>query len=157
MDRHFPKATARLAGHPIHPMLVPFPIAFLVGALLTDIGYIQWGGMWAYASSWLIAAGVASALLAATFGLIDFLGDRRVRQLRPAKLHLIGNVAAVLLSILNLLVHNRDGALAVLPWGITLSATVVVLLLFNGWMGGEMVYRHGVSVRPVAEAADQED
>ncbi len=145
----FPKSTARLAGHPIHPMLVPFPIAFLVGALLTDIGYVLWGGMWAYASSWMIGAGIVSALLAALFGLIDFLGEPRIRKLRPARLHLIGNLTAVVLAIVNLLVHNRDGALAVLPWGIALSAVVVLLLLFNGWMGGEMVFRHGVAVRPI--------
>lgn len=67
MDQ-FPRSTALLGGHPIHPMLVPFPIAFLVGALLTDIGYVMWGGKWAYASTWLIAAGIAAALLAALFG-----------------------------------------------------------------------------------------
>lgn len=152
MDTPLPRSTARLAGHPIHPMLVPFPIAFLTGALLTDVAYIAWGGKWAYASSWLIAAGIAGALLAAVFGLIDFLSEPRIRRLRPAWWHLGGNSTAVVLSVINLLVHNRDGALAVIPAGITLSALVVALLLFNGWMGGEMVYRHGVGVHPVPEA-----
>lgn len=152
MDSDFPKSTAKIGGHPIHPMLVPFPIAFLVGALLTDFAYILWGGMWAYASSWLIAAGIVSALLAALFGFIDFLGDRRIRAMRPAKWHMAGNLLAVTLSVLNLLVHNRDGALAVIPLGISLSAIVVLLLLFNGWIGGEMVYRRGVAVDPVHHA-----
>lgn len=121
MDQ-FPRSTALLGGHPIHPMLVPFPIAFLVGALLTDIGYVMWGGKWAYASTWLIAAGIAAAFLAALFGLIDFIGSRAIRKLRPAWWHMSGNIAVVLLSIVNLVVHNRDGALAVVPTGITLSA-----------------------------------
>lgn len=152
MAADYPKSTASIAGHPIHPMLVPFPIAFLVGALLTDIAYVEWqGGMWAYASSWLIGAGIVSALLAAIFGFTDFVGERRIRRLKVAWYHMIGNLLAVVLSIANFLVHNRDGAMAVIPTGITLSAIVVLLLLFNGWMGGHLVYRHGVAVRPIAE------
>jgi uncharacterized membrane protein len=145
-----PKSTARIAGHPIHPMLVPFPIAFLVGALLTDIAYVQSGwAMWAYISSWLIGAGIATAVLAAIAGFTDFLGDRRIRRLRPAKYHMAGNLAVIVLAIVNFAIHTRDGAAAVIPAGVTLSALVVVLLLFNGWMGGELVFRHGVGVRPI--------
>lgn len=150
MATDFPKSTASIGGHPIHPMLIPFPIAFLVGALLTDIAYFQWQwAYWAYFSTWLIGAGIVSALLAALFGFIDFLGERRIRALKVAWYHMVGNLLAVGLSIVNFLVHMRDGALAVIPTGITLSAIVVALLIFNGWMGGHMVYRHGVAVRPI--------
>lgn len=156
MASDFPKSTASIAGHPIHPMLVPFPIAFLVGALLTDIAYLESGwAMWAYASSWLIGAGIATALLAALFGFIDFFSERRIRQLKAAWYHMIGNLTAVLLSMANFVVHMRDGALAVEGMGITLSAIVVMLLLLNGWMGGHLVYRHGVAVRPI-ESFDRE-
>ncbi|HEX6661619.1 MAG TPA: DUF2231 domain-containing protein [Sphingomicrobium sp.] len=152
MPAEHPKSTARIAGHPIHPMLVPLPIGFLVGALLTDIAYVGWGwAYFAYFSTWLIAAGIVTALLAALAGFTDFLGDRRIRALKKAWYHMIGNLAAVALSIVNLLIHNRDGAMAVVPTGITLSAIVVLLLLFNGWMGGEMVFRHGVGVLPSDE------
>lgn len=153
----FPGSKASIAGHPIHPMLVPFPIAFLVGALLTDIAYLMWGGMWAYASTWLIAAGIVSALIAAIFGFTDFFGERRIRELKVAWFHMAGNLAVVLLSVLNLLVHNRDGAIAVVPTGIILSAIVAALLVVNGWLGGHMVYRHGVAVRPLADADRRED
>ena len=149
MPSDFPKSTATIAGHPIHPMLVPFPIAFLVGALLTDIAYVKSGwAMWAYASSWLIGAGIVAALLAALFGFIDFFGDKRIRGASTARYHMIGNLTAVILSCINFVVHMRDGAMAVIPLGICLSAIVVLLLLFNGWMGGEMVFRYGVGVRP---------
>lgn len=148
-----PKSTASIAGHPIHPMLVPFPIAFLVGALLTDIAYIKLGGMWAYASTWLIGAGIVSALLAAIFGFTDFLGEKRIRSLRVAWFHMGGNLVVVLLSIWNILIHNRDGAISVIPTGITLSAVVTLLLLVTGWLGGHMVYRHGVAVQPFADAS----
>ena len=152
MPHEFPRSTASIAGHPIHPMLIPFPITFLVSALLTDIAYV-WSqeAMWAYASWWLIAAGIVSALLAALFGFIDFFGERRIRRLKTAWYHMVGNLLAVVLSIVNFLVHNRDGAIAVIPTGITLSAIVVLLLLFNGWMGGHLVFRHGVAVRPIEE------
>lgn len=149
MANQFPRSTARIAGHPIHPMLVYFPIASFVFALLTDIAYTWWGGMFAYASSWLIATGIATGLLAALFGFIDFFGNRAIRDLRIAWLHMLGNLAAVGLSVVNFLVHNRDGAIAVIPTGITLSAVVVLILLFTGWLGGEMVYRRGVAVDPI--------
>jgi len=157
MPQDFPKSTASIAGHPIHPMLVPFPIAFLVGALLTDIAYVKSGwAMWAYASSWLIGAGIVAALLAALFGFIDFFGDRRIRGAKTARYHMIGNLTAVILSVVNFVVHIRDGAMAVIPLGITLSAIVALLLVFNGWMGGHMVYRYGIGVRPI-EGEGRED
>ena len=152
-----PKSTFSIGGHPLHPLLIPFPIAFLVAALLTDIAYVQSNdALWAYASFWLIGAGIVTALIAALAGFIDFFGERRIRQLKRAWYHMIGNLLAVILSIVNFIVHSRDGAAAVVPLGISLSAIVVLLLLFNGWMGGELVFRHGVGVRqdpetPMAE------
>lgn len=155
MQDRFPRSTASIAGHPIHPMLVPFPIGFLVGAFFTDLAYVLWTwAPFAYFSSWLIAAGIVSALLAAIFGFIDFFGERRIRQMRQSWYHMVGNLLAVVLSIVNLFIHNRDGAMAVIPTGITLSGIVAVLLVFNGWMGGDMVYRGGVGVRPREESMD---
>ena len=142
-----PRSTLKIAGHPLHPMLVPLPIGFLIGAFLTDLAY--WITRWAsfaYFSTWLLAAGIATALLAALGGFIDFAGEPRIRQIRKAWYHMFGNLLAVVLSVINLLVHMRDGSAAVLPDGIILSTVVAVLLLFNGWMGGELVFRHGVGV-----------
>jgi uncharacterized membrane protein len=147
MPSENPKSTARIGGHPIHPMLVPFPIACFVGTLVTDIVYAKtFDPMWSNFSSWLLAAGLVMAALAAIAGLIDFLGSARIRALRPAWIHLIGNVVAVLLSFVNALVHSRDGYSAVVPTGLTLSAIVVAILLVTGWMGWEMVYRGRVGV-----------
>ena len=70
-----PQATAKIFGHPLHPMLVPFPIAGFVGALVCDLIYQPGGDIfWFRASEYLLGAGVAMALLAAVMGLIDFLG-----------------------------------------------------------------------------------
>lgn len=142
-----PRSTAKILGHPIHPMLVPFPIAFLVGTLLSDIAFWRTGdAFWATASVYLLAAAIAMALLAALAGLTDFFGDARIRALRPARLHLLGNVTAVLLSVFNLLIRWTDPDGNIVPVGLSISALVAVILLFTGWLGGEMVFRGRVGV-----------
>ena len=147
MDSENPHSTAKIAGHPIHPMLVPFPIAFLVGTLLSDIAFWQLGDpFWARASVYLLAAALVTAALAALAGLADFFGDARIRALGHAWQHMIGNVVAVLLSALNLLIRLGDAEAAVVPLGLLLSAAVGLLLLFTGWRGGDLVYRHKVGI-----------
>jgi uncharacterized membrane protein len=144
-----PYSTARIAGHPIHPMLVPFPIACFVGTLLTDLAYWRSGEMmWADFSAWLVTVGVIMGFLAAIAGLIDFLGNRLVRAQAPAWPHAIGNIVVLILATINMLVHSRDGWTSVVPTGLILSALVVLILLFTGWMGWAMVYRHHVGVAP---------
>src|SRR5689334_15869691 len=91
-----PKSSAQIAGHPIHPMLVPFPIAFLVGTLVSDIVFtITSDAFWATASYWLLVGALVMAALAAVAGLIDFLGESRIRAVPAAWHHMIGNVTAV--------------------------------------------------------------
>jgi uncharacterized membrane protein len=139
--------TARIGGHPIHPMLVPFPIVCFIGVLLTDIVYWRTAVMmWADFSAWLVTVGVIMGVLAAIAGLIDFLFNPRIRAQPPAWPHLIGNAVALILAIINMLVHTRDAWTSVVPWGLVLSAVVVLILLVTGWLGGAMVYRHGVGV-----------
>ena len=77
------------AGHPLHPALIPFPIAFLTGALVTDIVY--WSttnDFWARMSYWLIIAGLVMGALAAVLGLIDFLTIERARAYAAGWIHL---------------------------------------------------------------------
>lgn len=141
-----PRSTAQILGHPLHPMLIPFPIAFLVGTLVTDIAYSATGDVfWANASFWLLAAALIMAALAAIMGFIDFFGEPRIREARTAWYHMIGNLTAVVLSLINFWLRLGD-ATAGYPAGLWLSLIVVLLLLFNGWMGWELVYRHRVGV-----------
>ncbi len=143
-----PKSTAQIGGHPIHPMLIPFPIACLVGVLVSDLlflGYDDPG--FADASKWLLGFGIGTALLAAAVGLIDFMGDDRIRKLGHALQHMIANVAAVVLSIVNLAIRLGDSDDNVLSIGIWLSVAVVLVLIFSGWRGGDLVYRHRVGVK----------
>ncbi|MBR0916464.1 DUF2231 domain-containing protein [Bradyrhizobium japonicum] len=142
-----PAATAEVAGHPIHPMLVPIPIACFTGALLTDIAYVVTAEiMWANFSAWLLVVGVFFGVLTAIAGLIDFFGNRLVRSQTPAWPHLLGNAVALLLAIFNAAIHTRDAWTSVWPMGLVLSALTVLILPITGWLGWALVYRHGVGV-----------
>jgi uncharacterized membrane protein len=143
-----PRSTAQIAGHPIHPMLIPFPVAFLVATLASDVAFWSTGNVfWAIGSMWLLGAALVMAALAALAGVTDFLGERRIRNIADAWLHMIGNVIAVLLSPINLYLRYANGAEAgVFPWGIWISLIVVLLLMFNGWKGWELVYKHRVGI-----------
>src|SRR5450755_2663884 len=103
-----PASTARIAVHPIHPMLVPFPIACFVGALLTDLAYWKTAEMmWADFSAWLLFFGLIMGSVATIVGLVDLLGNRRIRALAPAWFHMIGNMVVLVLALLNCFVHSR--------------------------------------------------
>jgi uncharacterized membrane protein len=138
------RSIARVGGHSIHPMLVPFPIACFFGAFVTDLVY-WWtdNTQWETFSVWLLSAGMVMAGFAVIAGLIDFIGNRHIRALRPAWFHVLGNVVALVLALINAFVHSRDGYTAVIPTGLILSTLVVLILMFTGW---SMVYRHGVGV-----------
>jgi len=142
-----PASTARIATHPIHPMLVSFPIVCFVGTLLTDLAYWKTAEMmWADFSAWLLFFGLVMGGLAAIAGLVDFLSNRSIRALAPAWFHMIGNVVVLVLALFNSFVHSRDAWTSVVPSGLILSALTVIVLLFTGWMGGSMVFRHRVGV-----------
>ena len=142
-----PKSTAQIAGHPFHPMLVPFPIAFLVGTFAADLAYEATSDpFWARGAFWLLAAALVMAALAATAGFIDFLSERLIRAQSAAWYHMVGNVTAVVLSLVNLGIRWINGTSAGYPAVMWLSLVVVLLLLFNGWKGWEMVYQDHVGV-----------
>ena len=142
-----PRSTASIAGHPIHPMLIPFPIAFFVGTFACDVGFWITGRYgWFEPTLWLLGAGLIMAALAAVMGLIDVLGDAQIRALSTAWWHAGGNVLAVVIELINWYLRYVEGSRAVLPTGIILSAIVVAILLFTGWKGWELVYRGRVGV-----------
>ena len=129
-------------------MLVPFPIAFLTSALVTDIVFWATSNpLWAQASMWLLGAAIVMALVAAIFGFTDFASEPRIRELTDAWQHMAGNLIAVVLALINLLLRFSAGAeRGALPLGIWISLVTVLLLVFNGWKGWDMVYRYHVGV-----------
>jgi uncharacterized membrane protein len=98
-------------------------------------------------SVWLLTIGLLVSVLVVLAGLVDFLGDRRIRALKQVWIHGLGNGVVLALEILNAFVHSRDAYTSVVPSGLALSALVVIILLVTGWNGWDMVYRHGVGVR----------
>ena len=108
-------------------MLVPFPVAYFTAAFATDLAYWQTAEvMWERFSVWLIAGGLAMAALVALAAVIDLL----FRNQRPAWTHALAYASAIVVSILNVFVHSRDGYTAVVPTGLALSGLALVFLLF---------------------------
>jgi uncharacterized membrane protein len=141
------KAKARLFGHPIHQMLIVFPLGLLGTSLIFDIVHLVSGGeQWAVIAYWLIAAGIVSGLVAAVFGLIDWLSiPQNTRAKRIGAVHGLGNVVVVALFALSwFLRREAPGAPDGLDVG--LSVAGVVLSMVTGWLGGELVDRLGVGV-----------
>jgi uncharacterized membrane protein len=139
-----PRSTAKIGGHPIHPMLVPFPIVCFIATFVLDILYVRGNHEVATFSTWTLIVGLGFAVLAALAGLTDFAGDTRVRSSDAIK-HMLANVTAVVIEVVNLVLRlNKPEAIA--SAGVYLSGVVVLILLYSGWKGGDLVFRHGVGV-----------
>jgi uncharacterized membrane protein len=142
---------ASIGGHPIHPMLIPFPIALWVFSLVADIIYI-WSDN--PASAWVafytLAGGILGALVAASFGIIDYFAIRDQKVSSIAAWHARINVLAVLLFAASFYFRTRSGASLIggsLIIPLVLSITGVLSVTVSGWLGGELVYKHGVAVK----------
>jgi uncharacterized membrane protein len=140
------QSTAAVAGHPIHPMLVAFPLAFFYGVLGTDLGYIWTHDFfWDRASLWLAGVGLITGLLAGGVGLIDFLTIRRARAHKDGWIHVIGNVTALFLTLISLLLRWNDPT-AVSPWRLVLSGLVAVIVTVTAWYGTELSHRYKIAM-----------
>ena len=141
------ESKAKLLGHPIHPMLVVFPLGLLATAVIFDaIALARENGAWSGMAFYLIAAGVIGGLVAAVFGLIDWLAIPSGTRAKVIGLwHGVGNVVVVALFAVSWFLRwgtpNAPATLALI-----LSFVGVVLALVTGWLGGELVDRLGVGV-----------
>lgn len=147
MPRDDLRSSARIGWQPFHSMLVDFAVCCFVGTLLTDLAYWQTAHiMWADFSDWLVTAGVVVGYVAVVVTLIEILARRWRQRRRPTWPYAIGNVVALIVATLNMLVHTRDAWTSVAPWGGVLSAVVVLVLLATGWMDRETRYAAGAEV-----------
>ena len=141
------ESRAKLLGHPIHQMLIVFPLGLLAMAVIFDLVAVAFAdGYWSEIAFWMIAAGVISGLVAAPFGTIDWLAiPAGTRAKRIGAVHGLGNVLVVLLFagswLLRADVPGAPGGLA-----LVLSFAGGGLALFTGWLGGELVDRLAVGV-----------
>jgi uncharacterized membrane protein len=137
---------ARIAGHPVHPMLVPVPIGLLIFSLVSDLIYFFGLGdaVWNRVAFFTMAGGLVGIVAAAIPGLFDFLAltDPKVRRI--AVWHMTANAIVVALFALNLWLRWLSTSEDDSP--IWLSVIGVALLGVSGWLGGHMVYVHGVGV-----------
>ena len=99
---------------------------------------------WATATHWLLAIGLGFAALAAVAGLTDFFGDKRIQTADAVK-HMLANVTAVVIELINLILRLNNPEF-IARAGVILSAVVVLILLYSGWKGGDLVFRHGIGV-----------
>lgn len=141
------RSSVHITGHPVHPILIPFPIAFLVAAAASDIAWLATGdAFWSRASFWLIAVGFLSGVAAAIPGLVDFLTIDRARRHPTGWVHLFGNVAVLAAAMANWLLRIDRIEGFIEPWGLVLSLFTAVILGVTGWTGGELAYRHQIGV-----------
>lgn len=142
------RAVAQVKSHPIHPMLIAFPIAFLIAAFVCNaVGWAIESQTWWTVGAWLALAGIISALVAAVPGIIDYLyaippGSSANRR---ATLHMLVNTAAVILFVVAWVLR---GSAEAPPTLLTLLLELVALVFLSsgGWLGGTLVYRNLIAV-----------
>lgn len=145
------ESKARILGHSVHPMLIVFPLGLLGTSVIFDIIYLIWGNaVFATVAYWMIAAGIIGGLIAAPFGLIDWLSiPRNTRAWSVGLAHGLVNVLTVGVFAVDWYLRSAT------PERPTMSASVLGILgllmaLVGGWLGGELVERLGVAVHPGA-------
>ena len=141
------ESKAKLLGHPIHPMLVVFPLGLLATSLAFDIAYVATSdATFGLVSFWMIAAGICGALAAAVFGAIDWWAiPSRTRAKAIGLWHGAGNLAVTILFAVSWFLR-RSSPSTPGQAEIVLSIIAVLLALVTGWLGGELVDRLGVGV-----------
>jgi uncharacterized membrane protein len=141
------ESRAKVFGHPVHQMLIVFPLGLLSTAVIFDLIHLVTGGAtWSIVSYWMIAAGIVGGLCAAVFGAIDWWRiPNGTRAHRLGMLHGLGNVCVVALFAASWLLRRPDPAN---PSALAIGLMLVggALSLVTGWLGGEMVDRLGVGV-----------
>jgi uncharacterized membrane protein len=141
------ESKAKLLGHPIHQMLIVFPLGLLATSLIFDIIALASDNAVLFgASYWMIAAGVIGGLLAAIFGLVDWLAiPNKTRAKDIGFWHGAGNVVVTALFAISWFLRRpspeHPAATAIL-----LSVIAVCIALVTAWLGGELIGRLGVGI-----------
>ncbi len=143
---------ASIRHHPIHPMLVVFPMGLWVFSVLCYLIFLLSGvAVWWTVSLYTMGGGILGGILAAVPGTIDFLSLGKSRVQNVALAHMISNnVALTIFSIALVLAIFWEGH-TMAPF--ILSLFGLLALGIGGWLGGALVYEHGVGVEHVAAEA----
>ena len=150
MDKRPASAVAGSYGHPIHPILVTVPIGAWVASLVFDIAsHVVDDGAQTYSdgAELLIAIGVIGAVLAAIWGLIDYLRiERGTPAFKVGTTHLVINDVVIVLFAISWIIRRNADDEATSGGLIVLSVVALALLSVSGWLGGKLAYRYGVRV-----------
>ncbi|MGR9086762.1 MAG: DUF2231 domain-containing protein [Gammaproteobacteria bacterium] len=134
------------AGHPIHPMLIHFPVAFLLGLVGADLAYLYTEDpFWSRVGLWLAGVGSLGGWMAGLAGLADLILVPRIRALIIAWSHALLAVMTLSLASFNwfLRFNDENGFDA---WGVYLSLLTAAMISLTSVLGGQMVYGHAVGV-----------
>lgn len=146
------ESRVKLFGHPVHPMLIVFPLGLLATAVIFDILFLIFNNrLLPTASYYMIEAGVLGGLLAAIFGFIDWMALPNGSRAKNIGLwHGLGNFVIVLLFAASWLLRRDNVDFVPDDLSLILSFAGTALALITAWIGGELVYRLGVGVDPGA-------
>ncbi len=138
----------KLLGHPVHPMLIVYPLGLLSTAVIFDVVYVLTNNPdLATFSFWALLAGIVGGLAAAVFGLIDWLGlPKGTRARRIGAFHGAGNVIVVALFGASLLLRLDSAQYLPDLLPLLLGLVAAGIALVTAWLGGELVYRLRVAV-----------
>ena len=143
-----------LMGHPIHALLVPFPIAFLMAVFASDLAWWWWSDpFWARMSLWLAGAGAFTGVIAGIAGSIELFAVRDIRRRAAAWSHFVAAVMLLSVGVANWGMRLADAEANIVPFGLYLSGLGTLLVSVAGWLGGTLVFEHRVGVHD----ADEED
>lgn len=152
---------ASIGGHPIHPMIIPFPIALWVFSFIADLIYLWRGNpVWRdYIAFYALLAGIIGAALAAVFGIIDWLSIKEREVKKVADWHARLNVIALLIFAASFYLRTTGGSRLIsgsytIPF--VLSLIGIILITISGYLGGELVFKYGVAVNPQHDTLPEE-
>ena len=140
------RTPASIGGHPIHAMLIVFPVGLFIFSLICDLCSLRSAdpGPWVLVAFYTMVGGFIGALAAAIPGLIDLLSlaDKAIKK--TAIIHMSINLTAVALYAINIWLRMSSNTNVGTP--LLLSVVAVALLAVSGWLGGKMVHEYGVGV-----------
>jgi len=140
------RTPASIAGHPVHPMIVPVAIGGFVLSFIFDIVCLATGQVdpWSTVAFYTMIGGIVGALLAAIFGFVDLLSLPSGYTKKVGITHMVINLTVVVLFIASAYMRHESHSPAGTPF--ILSVVAILLLLVSGWLGGKMVFEAGVGV-----------
>lgn len=146
-QNHTVPSVIAVKQHPLHPMMVVYPVAFLSTVVVSDVLYVLLTDLfWARVSFLLTLVGFVVGVAAAAVGLAEFLLIREIRRHLSAWSHAIAAVMVLALAGVNLMMRWVNPAEAVWPWGLIASSALCAMVMVAGWLGGTLSFKYGVGV-----------